>query len=118
MGIDLEVSIQGKLIKERIAIDTGSNGFVSFNNNAVEKYNLNMDSAQKVQTLGRSFRKYRLIADSINAGCGISGKFPVEFLAENISKKYPHSGILGNAFFENFEIIFDFKEYKMYIKWI
>ena len=116
LGIEIEVFVQEKHIKEFVCIDTGFNGFVLFNNNIIEKYAINMDNAQRIQTLDRSLRQYRLNADSINAGCVLSGKQTVEFLAEMNPDRYAYSEILGNAFLENFEIILDFKEFKMYIK--
>lgn len=114
LGVDIEVFVQGKHIKEKVLLDTGSNGFVLFNNNIIEKYAINVDSAQRIQSLNGRYRKYRLKTDSIKAGYVFSGKQTVEFLADTSSS--PYSGNLGNAFLENFEIILDFKESKMYLK--
>ena len=115
-GVEVEVFVQDKYIKEIVLLDTGSNGFVAFNNDMLEKYGINVDNAQRVQTISHSYREYRLNADSIKAGCVLSDKQTVEFLAESNNNPYPYSGILGNDFLENFEIILDFKEFKMYIK--
>ena len=116
LGVEIEAFVQGKHIKEVVLLDTGSNGFVTFNNNIIEKYSINVDDVQRVQTLNISRRKYSLHADSIKVGYAISNnQMTVEFSAEN-REKYPHSGILGNAFLENFEVILDFKNYKMYLK--
>lgn len=116
LGVETEVFLQGKHIREYLLLDTGFNGFASFNDNIIEKYSINTDSAQRIQSLNTSHRKYQLLADSIKAGYPISDGQKVEFLAKGDHERYPYSGLLGNAFLENFEIIFDFKDYKMYIK--
>ena len=116
LGIEIEVFVQGKQIKEIVMIDTGFNGFAAFNNSVVEKYGIDTEKAQKIQSLNHSLRQYRLTADSIKAGCVFSGRNTVEFLSEYHLSGAPHSGVLGNAFLENFEIILDFKNHVMYIK--
>ena len=116
LGIEVEVFVQGKCIKEIVILDTGFNGFVTFDNEILGKYAINVENDWSVTTLTKSLRQHRLHSDSIKVGCVLSGKQTVEFLAEDNHNIYPHSGLLGNAFLENFEIVFDFKESKMYMK--
>lgn len=41
----------------------------------------------------------------------------IGFRVQNGGKEYPYSGLLGNTFFEKFDVVFDFENYKIYIKY-
>lgn len=109
------VILQGKEIKEFVVMDTGSNGDVNFGSNIVSKYNIKSDSAYfgKRRTIDGFKAGFSLLVDTIKIGNNFvtEGHYAAFSLDENYS-----SGLIGNKFFENFDIVLDLKNYYLYLK--
>ena len=118
LGIPTTVMVQGKTIKENVTFDTGFNGAVSFDNSSVSKYNISSDSAYFGKSHGTSGlnKGVSFSADTIMVGSNFVTKdFPVGFSLEK-QRKYPFSGLIGNKFLDNFDIVLDLKNYYLYLK--
>jgi predicted aspartyl protease len=115
--VPVAVTIQGKEIKEFVLMDTGSNGDVVFNNHIVSKYNIKSDSAYFGKSRGAngSNAGFSFPADTIKIGKNFvtEGHYVAFSLG---SGNYPFSGLIGNKFFENFDIVLDLKNYYLYLK--
>jgi hypothetical protein len=121
LKIPVAVSVQGKVIKEFVALDTGYGDGIEFIGSIASKYSIKKDSNT---LLGDAFVGYplkhhsfmRMPADTIKTG----NSFLTEGQYVNIeltkSSVYPFSGIIGLGFFKNFDIVFDFKNYILYLK--
>ena len=123
LGIPVVVSVQGKKIKAFVTIDTGSNAGISFSNSIVSKYGINSDGAF-FETAYRSdgFQKsFAIKSDTIQVGKFFQigknqkGKNYVSFAIAK-QRDYPFSGLLGTALLDHFDIVFDLKNYFLYLK--
>lgn len=118
LGIPSTVMLQDKTIKENLTLDTGFNGTVSFDNSIVSKYNMVPDSAYFGKSHGTSGlnKAFSYSADTIIVGSNIVTKdYSIGFSLEK-QRKYPFSGLIGNKFLDNFDIVLDLKNYCLYLK--
>lgn len=115
LTIPIVVKTQGKRIVEFVSIDTGYNGDVSFGNNIVSKYNIKSDSAYfgKSQNIDRLTAGFSFPIDTIQVGKNfVTDGHHVSF-SLNKSSSF---ALIGNKFFENFDIVLDLKDYCLYLK--
>ncbi|MDR0810808.1 MAG: hypothetical protein LBN23_00805 [Paludibacter sp.] len=116
LGIPVVISLKDKKIREKLLIDTGSNGDISFENNIVYKYNIKSDSAffRKNHTPNGLDSSFYFYSDTIRIG-----RFFVtegHYVSFSFKRKYPFSGIIGNKVLDNFDIVLDLKDYFLYLK--
>jgi len=114
--IPTEIHLQGKVINEDLWFDTGCNVPIFIHNDFVTKYALNIDSAEHSPGIthagnaGFSWVK----ADSARVGNHFAPIYTLVY--GEVFKSENYSGLIGNAFFENFDIILDFKNFVLYLK--
>lgn len=121
LKIPVAVSVQGKVIKEFVAIDTGYGDGIEFIGSIASKYAIKKDSNT---LLGDAFVGYslkhhsfmRMPADTIKIGNSFLAEGQYVNIELTKSSVYPFSGIIGLGFFKNFDIVFDFKNYILYLK--
>jgi len=118
LGIPVVVSVQGKKIREFVAIDTGCNGDISFSNSMVSKYGIKSDSAYFGKNLlVYGFQKgFSITSTNIAVGKNsLTEKSYVSF-AHDEQRPYPFSGLLGTGILEHFDIVLDLKNYWLYLR--
>jgi hypothetical protein len=115
--IPLQVQLQGKVIKEDFWFDTGYNGPVYLEKVNINKYMVKIDESDHSSGITHSgnIDFIDIKTDSI----GIINCFIPSLMLSfgNIfENKSNISGIVGNGFFENFDIILDLKNFVLYLK--
>jgi hypothetical protein len=121
LKIPVVVSIQGKKIKEFVAIDTGSGGGIEFISSIASKYAIKKDSTTVLGQLflGLSPMEYhdmRIPADTVKVGNSFLTEGQEVRIALSKISALPFSGIIGLGFFNNFDMVFDLKTYNLYLK--
>lgn len=114
MRIPIKILIQGNWITKNTLMDTGYNGLLDLSSDIIDDYSINMDSAQPVISFMPSgdLQKWFIPFDSISVcSYSISASHPLGI----IQGKWK-GGLLGNAFFDNFDVILDLKNYYLYLK--
>lgn len=116
--IPISIFLQSQEIKEDVILDTGSNGDISFNYNIFYKYTINAEDAYYGKSRGASGLQagFSIPVDSIKVGKSsvVEGHY-VAFRSNKVPKM-PFAGLIGNRFFENFDIVLDLKDYYLYLK--
>jgi len=116
------VTVQGKEIAGNYWIDTGLNGTLFFTHNVLNDYELDKSKTKegRAKNLDIHHTKVSLMkADIIRIG-------NIRLLDKDVifsesewfvfRKNDLYIGLLGNQFFKNFSVIFDFRENKLYLK--
>lgn len=119
LGIPVKVVIQGKKINEYLLLDTGANGSITFNEDILQKYDLDLDRENKKATVRIEGKAEMLthIVDTIYLGKSFVTNHNVAFAAKGVNKR-SFSGLLGTKVLEKFDIILDLKNYVFYFKLI
>lgn len=116
-SIPVTIMYKDVLMNENLLVDFGASGTATLNNGIVEKYNLvieDMREGGSTATSGGVERRNVMSADEL-----MVGDFHVYNRSVAIrppSRSTPFSGIIGMGFFEDFDIILDFKEGNLYLK--
>lgn len=116
------IQMQNKTITGDFWIDTGLNGLIFFTHNIPALYNLNFDETKAGKARNMYNKETRidiLNADTVKIGDSfVTGRdilFPQsEWFVFKPNDLY--IGLLGNQFFHNFSVIFDFKKNYLYLK--
>lgn len=119
LKIPMVIYIQGKKIKELFTIDTGFNGTISLNKNIISQYKINLDDAKEGSAGTAGSSGYKIVSidiDSIGSENHFVGNGHTADILIDERLNFPFSGLLGNKFFENFDIVFDLKNYDLYLK--
>jgi len=120
--IPASVTIQGKKIDGDYWIDTGLNGTLFFTHNVLTDYELDISKTKegRAKNLDTNRTKVSLLrADTIQIGNTTLLNKDVIFSESEwfvFKKNDLYVGLLGNQFFKNFSVIFDFRENKLYLK--
>lgn len=117
LTIPAYVHLQGKVISEDFWFDTGLNCPVYMESRIVDKYALNMDSVQHATGITHTgkFTNYWISADSAGVGKYFVPIYTLSF-GDGFKDDKNITAIIGNGFFENFDLILDFKNFNLYIK--
>ncbi len=109
LHILVEIYIQETRIAENVILDTGCNGLVDLHKSA-EYYSISTDGAQQATAFSMygPYQKYFIPADSVKVGYAIISDHPVAFSARG--------NLLGNAFFEHFDVVLDLINFNLYLK--
>jgi len=117
-----DVKMQGKYISGDFWIDTGLNGLIFFTHNIPELYNLTLDDTKA----GRAKNMYNnqtkidiLVADTVRIGDSFVIDRDILFPQSEWFVFKPNDlyiGLLGNQFFHNFSVVFDFRKNQLYLK--
>ena len=117
-----EVQMQGKNISGDFWIDTGLNGLVFFTHNIPALYNLSFDETKA----GRARNMYNnetridiLAADTVKIGDSFVTHRDTLFPQGEWFVFKPNDiyiGLLGNQFFHDFSVVFDFRKNYLYLK--
>ena len=116
------VGIQGKEIKGHYWIDTGLNGTLFFTHNILSDYDLDTSKTKegRAKNLDSNRTRVNLMrADTICIGNTRLVDKDVIFSESEwfvFRKNDLYVGLLGNQFFKNFSVIFDFRENKLYLR--
>lgn len=120
--VEASVEMQGKVISGNFWLDTGLNGLAFFTHDIPASYDLSFDQTKA----GRAKNMYNkqthidiLTADTVRIGDNyVTGKdilFPQsEWFVFRPNDIY--IGLLGNQFFHDFSVIFDFRKNYLYLK--
>lgn len=116
-GVPVIIYVQGKKIVEVLMLDTGYNGCIDLNYDIASKYHVNLDNIRHATSISTHtpFQKCFIESDSIIVGYSLAKKLPIGFLTSN-KMEMPGSGLIGNQFFENFTVVFDFKNFNLYLR--
>lgn len=105
LGIPVEITAQGKEIRETLVFDTGFNASVTLNRSLKGKYNIESDYVKTD------------IPDTLKIGNNyLTDKKYIGFPSEEIKREYPFSGLLGTGVLQNFDIVLDLQNYYLYLK--
>ncbi|MBK5720081.1 hypothetical protein JGH11_04270 [Dysgonomonas sp. Marseille-P4677] len=116
------VDIGGVIIEGDCWIDTGLNGTLFFAQNIFTKYNLNIDKIKegRAKNLDHSRTKVNIMkTDVIRVGNSKLIDADVIFSDSEwfvFKENDMYIGLLGNQFFRNFSVIFDFRKNNLYLK--
>lgn len=120
--LSASVIIQNKNISGDFWIDTGLNGLIFFTHNIPGLYNLKFDETKA----GRAKNMYNnqtkidiLTADTVKIGKSFVAGRDILFPQSEWFVFKPNDlyiGLLGNQFFHNFSVIFDFRKNCLYLK--
>lgn len=116
------VQMQNKTITGDYWIDTGLNGLIFFTHNIPSLYNLSFDETKKGRAKNMYNKETRidiLNADTIKIGDSYVTDRDILFPQSEWFVFKPNElyiGLLGNQFFHNFSVIFDFRENYLYLK--
>lgn len=120
--VEGEVTVQNKKIEGNFWIDTGLNGTLFFTHNIPKQYGLDLSKTKegRAKNLDTNRTKISILkTDSIRIGnsCLIDRDI---FFSESewfvFHENELYVGLLGNQFFKNFSVIFDFRENILYLK--
>jgi hypothetical protein len=114
LTIPIEIYLQGEKIKTTIIIDTGFNDLISLSINHFKGFSIPDSTQYNISYAGGSgvaVKDYLVKIDSIKAGYTLRGDLSMDIV--NVSHS---SALLGNAFFENFDVVLDLKAYNLYLK--
>lgn len=120
--IPASVCVQEKRIEGNFWIDTGLNASLFFTYNIPQEYNLELDNVLAGQAKGLEQKVSKisvLQADTIAIGKNYISHRDVLFTDQDWSvfgKNDMYIGLIGNQFFHDFSVIFDFGENKLYLK--
>ncbi|MBD8389469.1 hypothetical protein [Dysgonomonas sp. BGC7] len=120
--VDGEVIIDGQKIAGKYWLDTGLNGTMFLAQNILSKYGLNakLVKSGKAKNLDSDKSKINLImADTIRVGNSILTRKDIIFSNSEwfvFKENNIYVGLIGNQFFKNFSVIFDFQENNLYLK--
>ncbi|MDH6337922.1 hypothetical protein M2449_000927 [Dysgonomonas sp. PF1-16] len=120
--IPTTVHISGKVIEGKCWIDTGLNGTLFFTYDILEKYNLDMSKSKvgRAKNLDTHRTKIDILrSDSIRIGNSVLINRDVFFSESEwfvFKENDMYIGLLGNQFFKNFSVIFDFRKNNLYLK--
>jgi predicted aspartyl protease len=115
LRLPVKIHLQGKVIVEDLILDTGLNNHVCLQSRLINKYGLNTDSAEVFngKTISGEAEFFSIKNDSI--GISENSYYPVNKLYF-IKKMQLYTGVLGNHYLENFDIILDLKNFILYLK--
>lgn len=116
LTVPTEIHLQGKVLNEDLWFDTGCNAPIYIDNDLVKKYALNIDSAQHSPGITHAGKTTFSWIQADSAGVGNNFAPIYTLLYGEAFKSENYSGLIGNAFFENFDIILDFKNFVLYLK--
>jgi hypothetical protein len=120
--VPASVKTQGKLIKGDFWIDTGLNGTLFFTYNIPTDYELDLNKTNVGRAKNLDTNQTKIIVlktDTIQIGNSflIDRDIIVSDSEWFVFKKNGlYIGLIGNQFFSNFSVIFDFQQNKLYIK--
>jgi hypothetical protein len=114
LKIPVSIYLQGKVIYEKFWFDTGCNVAIYLEKQYVDKYKINIANSQtsSASTISEITTFESIKSDSIKVGNQIISNQDVYF--GNVFKNFP--ALIGNSFFENFDIILDLKNFVLYLK--
>lgn len=118
LSIPLKVVLQGKEMEDTVFIDTGNNGYASFDTKLAEKYDLKTEDALhgKALTNVGLFAGYSLSVDTIKIG-DLYIANPNMRIGFRPSTQNRNSGnLLGVKTLQNFSVILDLINYDLYLK--
>lgn len=120
--IPTTVHISGKVIEGKCWIDTGLNGTLFFTYDILEKYDLDTSKSKagRAKNLDTHRTKIDILkSDSIRIGNSMLTNREVFFSESEwfvFKENDMYIGLLGNQFFKNFSVIFDFRKNNLYLK--
>ncbi len=120
--IPTTVHISGKVIEGKCWIDTGLNGTLFFTYDILEKYDLDTSKSKagRAKNLDTHRTKIDILkSDSIRIGNSVLTNRDVFFSESEwfvLKENDMYIGLLGNQFFKNFSVIFDFRKNNLYLK--
>lgn len=121
LKIPVVVSVQGEKIKEFVVIDTGSGSGIKFISSIASKYGIKQDSSTLLggAQIGVSDSPntfMRISVDTVKVGNSYLTDGQEVHIFLNEVSVFPCSGIIGLGFFKNFDMVFDFVSYNLYLK--
>lgn len=116
--IPVKVVLQGKTFEDSVAIDTGNNGFGSFNTELAKKYGIDDSEAYhgKAMTNIGLFAGFSLPADSIKIGIMFVTDPKLRITFRPSTPQRPAPGLLGVKSLQQFSVILDLINYDLYLK--
>lgn len=102
-------------------VDTGFYKNVLLSNTIAGKYGINIKDGNETgygHSDSSSNPAYTLIADTVKAGHSVLANMEIEFAVNKNSfdSNSEFIGLLGNGFLENFDVVFDLKNYYLYLR--
>jgi len=120
--IPATATVQDKKIEGHYWIDTGLNGTLFFTCNIPAQYNLDISTARTGRAKGidrKASALNVLPADTVRIGNSFVTRREALFTGGAWSvfgENDMYIGLIGNQFFHDFSVIFDFRENKLYLK--
>lgn len=120
--IPVTISVQGKKIEGDCWIDTGLNGTMFLTHNIPTLYNLDVSKSRSGRAKGleqKSSTLNVLQSDTISIGNNYIAGREILYTDEAWSvfkENDMYIGLIGNQFFHDFSVIFDFDKKKLYLK--
>ncbi len=120
--VDGKVDVGGKIIEGNFWLDTGLNGLLFLTDNIITQYGLTPDKTKtgRAKNMGSSLTEINMLkADLICIGRSCLADRDVLFTRSEwfvFKENDIYIGLLGNQFFKNFSVIFDFRKNVLYLK--
>jgi len=117
LTMPVQIHLQGKVLHENVVIDTGTDGVLFIDNSFVNKYALNLDSAERftATTLNGFLNITTIKTDSVGVRKHFIHGKKISF-GETKKSFINADGLLGNGFLEDFNIILDLRNIVLYLK--
>lgn len=116
------VNVGDKQIEGNFWLDTGLNGLLFLTDNIASQYDLTFDKSKKgrAKNMDSSLTEINMLkAESISIGSSCLTDKDVIFAHSEwfvFKENDIYIGLLGNQFFKNFSVIFDFRKNVLYLK--